>query len=107
MLRCFLPLLLLGLGSIAWAQDYSWLDNPQLEIQRAAVDHQTGVLYIEGEHFGSKRLPTATLDNKPLTVRTPPRPPLRRDRCLPLSALAVTPCAWWLVTIVRDSTSSA
>ncbi|MGB5830417.1 MAG: hypothetical protein WBG92_00260, partial [Thiohalocapsa sp.] len=70
MLRCLQSFLLLGVGTVALAQDYSWLDNPQLLILRAWVDPQTRVLYVEGEHFGERRLPSVTLDNDPLTVRS-------------------------------------
>jgi hypothetical protein len=65
MLRCLLPVLLLGLGTIAGAQDYSWLDNPQLLILRAQVDPQTRILYIEGEHFGSNACPRSRSTTNP------------------------------------------
>ena len=70
MLRRLLPVFLLGLGTQAGAQDYSWLDNPKLIILRAAIVPQSRLLYVEGENFGTRRLPSVTLDEEPLTVRS-------------------------------------
>jgi len=65
--------LLIGLNVGAAAEDYGWLDNPQLIILRATVDPATQIVHIEGENFGEVRLPNVTLDNESLTVRAATR----------------------------------
>ena len=69
MSKSLLAVLFLAFGTFADAQDYSWLDNPQLLVLRARVDAQTRLLFVEGENFGDRRLPAVSLDDQPLTVR--------------------------------------
>jgi hypothetical protein len=63
-----LALLAVTVGA-AQAQDYGWLDNPQLIVFDAKLDPETKLLRIKGEHFGL-RLPEVTLDGTPLPVRS-------------------------------------
>jgi hypothetical protein len=68
----------------ASAQDYRWLNNPQLVILVARLDPDTKVLRIKGENFGL-RLPQVTLDGMPLPLPLPPVRTVNRLRSPPSS----------------------